>query len=157
MLELLHVSNLLLLERLQTACVNHLISLSSESIKSHASILRASWSMNLPRLEQFATKFYAENFEDVVDEGEFRCLIQESAESVKNREEEDTIIFVDDLRWWLGRVHGFKGGDDVGVTGKNAEIVVRVGENVETRRDAFLRQLDMLDSILEELDLFVVG
>ncbi|KAJ3124541.1 hypothetical protein HK100_011196, partial [Physocladia obscura] len=115
MLELLQVSDLLLLERLKTNCVNYIMSLPSDKIKNSNSLLRASWSMNLPRLEQHITKLYAQNFDKIASDVEFSELILESAQSVVNREEADTVIFVDDLKWWLSRLHGFNGDDDIGI------------------------------------------
>ncbi|KAI8848450.1 hypothetical protein BC829DRAFT_490047 [Chytridium lagenaria] len=106
-------------------------------------LLRASWSMNLPRLEQHLTKFYAERLCGRISRSMvFKELIRDSSESVKNREEVDTVIFVDDLRWWIGKIHGFDAGphDDVG--GR---------EDVERRREMYVWKMGMMDAVLAEL------
>ncbi|KAJ3003430.1 UNVERIFIED_CONTAM: hypothetical protein HDU68_005700, partial [Siphonaria sp. JEL0065] len=100
---------------------------------------------------QYITKLYAHNFDVVIQQEEFKALVRDSAESVINREEVDTVIFVDDLKWWLARTYGFDGEDDIGVVGKNGEILVKEGQNVASRRDEFERKVGMLDELLHEL------
>ncbi|ORY53221.1 hypothetical protein BCR33DRAFT_711555 [Rhizoclosmatium globosum] len=155
MLELLRVADLLLLERFKTSCVNYLIALPIEAIDNPADLLRASWDMNLPRLEQFITKLYAQRFEEYLKDNEIKTLVYESAESVVNREEVDTVIFADDLRYWLSRLHGFDGEEDIGIQGKNGEVLVRIGQQVDERRCELDKKTGRLDDILDELGLFV--
>ncbi|KAJ3205098.1 Ankyrin repeat and BTB/POZ domain-containing protein 1 [Dinochytrium kinnereticum] len=114
-------------------------------------LLRASWSMNLPRLEQHLTRYYAERLSYTLCRSRtFRSLVKDSSESVKNREETDTVIFVDDLRWWVGKIHGFDAGpmDDVGVPGRFI-----VGEDVEMRRRAYVWKIGLLDAVLAGLEI----
>ncbi|KAI9327369.1 BTB/POZ protein [Obelidium mucronatum] len=151
MLEILRAADLLLLVRLKSACVNYLVSLPFSRISNPAMLLRASWDMNLPRLEQYITKLYAQDFDRFVVEQEFHELVRDSAESVVNREQVDTVIFVDDLKWWLCRLYGFDGEDDVGVIGKNGEVVVKVGQNVYERRETLQTKIEQLDTLLASL------
>ncbi|KAI8622089.1 hypothetical protein BC830DRAFT_872157 [Chytriomyces sp. MP71] len=159
MMELLSVADLLLLEQLKTACVNHIVGLSYDLIMNPAELLRVSWATNLPRLEQFATRYYATHFDEVVTTKEFKNLVKDSAQSVKNREDQDTIIFVDDLTWWLCRLHGFDQSteNDIGITGKKGEYLVRVGENLENRTLECERKIGLLADVVTELglDIFV--
>ncbi|KAJ3404256.1 Ankyrin repeat and BTB/POZ domain-containing protein 1 [Chytriomyces hyalinus] len=157
MLENLIAADLLLLDSLKTAIVNHILTIPFSEIKDPAAFLRSSWAMNLPRLEQYITRFYAASFDQVLSDPEFRVLIKESAESVVNRQDTDTIIFADDLRFWLLRLHGFDGSidNDVGIVGKKGELLVRVGQNVMNREVECLRKIEALDTVVEELGLLV--
>ncbi|KAJ3096142.1 hypothetical protein HDU97_006196 [Phlyctochytrium planicorne] len=112
-------------------------------------LLRASWAMNLPRLEQHLTRFYAERLSRPLCSSKvFRALIKDSSDSVVNKQELDTVIFVDDLRWWIGKIHGFDAGpnDDVGVPGKFI-----VGEDADNRRRNYVWKMALVDRVLEEL------
>ncbi|KAJ3415434.1 hypothetical protein HDV05_005028 [Chytridiales sp. JEL 0842] len=152
-LELLKTADLLLLDRLKSHTVNHILNIPTSELEKPWLFLRASWEMNLPRLEQHITKFYAERILEFVNDEEFKSLVRDSADSVKNREETDTIIFVDDLRWWLGKLHGFDGDEDVGIS-IGGSVAVFPGQNVDERRKEYRMKMDMVDNILEELSIY---
>jgi ankyrin repeat/BTB/POZ domain-containing protein 1 len=110
--------------------------------------------MNLPRLEQHVTKFYAEHIMDYIADEEFKLLVKDSAMSVINRQETDTVIFVDDLRWWLGKLHGFDGDEDVGIAvsgGGASGVAVFPGQNVDVRRREYRMKMNLVDNVLAEL------
>ncbi|KAJ3090643.1 Ankyrin repeat and BTB/POZ domain-containing protein 1 [Quaeritorhiza haematococci] len=67
------------------------------------SLLRAAWSLNLSRLEQHLTRYFARTLPIHLPTTAFVDLIRDSAESIAARQETDTIIFVDDLRWCLAK------------------------------------------------------
>ncbi|KAJ3322011.1 hypothetical protein HDU76_013975 [Blyttiomyces sp. JEL0837] len=154
-LPVLEAADLLLLDRLKSQTVTQILSYPVLSLSNHADLLRASWSMNLPRLEQHLTRFYAETFDTHCQTQTFRTLIKDSSDSVVNRQETDTIIFVDDLRWWLGKLHGFEAGEDVGVVGRDGVLVAMVGERYEERLMEYERKVGILDGILSDLGIFV--
>lgn len=64
-------------------------------------VIRAAWDLRIQRLEEFAARYLAYRLEDYIDEPEFAELIQESASRIKKREETDTIELLDDIRYYL--------------------------------------------------------
>jgi hypothetical protein len=49
----------------------------------------------------------AMNLEKVVEADKFRLLVEESAATVKAREERDSIPLIDDIRYFVCRLHRF--------------------------------------------------
>lgn len=65
------------------------------------SLLRIGRIFKLPRLEGLCCEYIASNVEDMVESDELAELIVEDAESIKGRQEIDTIEVVDDIRFHI--------------------------------------------------------
>ena len=59
-------------------------------------VIRAGWLTRMPRLEEFAARFFAYRLEWYIDEEEFSDLVRESAQRIKGRQETDTIELLDE-------------------------------------------------------------
>ncbi|MCJ1363716.1 hypothetical protein MMC16_002825 [Acarospora aff. strigata] len=64
-------------------------------------VIRAGWLTRVPRLEEFAARYFAYRLEKYIDEEEFAELIVESAARIKGRQETDSIELLDDIRYYL--------------------------------------------------------
>ena len=64
-------------------------------------IVRAAWLLRIPRLEEFAARYFAYRLENHIDEEDFAELIKESAERIQKRQETDSIELLDDIRFYL--------------------------------------------------------
>lgn len=64
-------------------------------------ILRAGWLLRVPRLEEFAARYFAYRLERYIDLPEFAELVMESAARIRARQETDSIELVDDIRYYL--------------------------------------------------------
>ncbi|MCJ1308731.1 hypothetical protein MMC25_002385 [Agyrium rufum] len=64
-------------------------------------VLRAAWLTRVPRLEEFAARYFAFRLESFIDEPEFTEIIKESAARIQSRQETDSIELVDDIRYYL--------------------------------------------------------
>ena len=64
-------------------------------------VLRAAWLTRVPRLEQFAARFFAYRLENYLDDEEFATVIRESAARIEARQDTDSIELVDDIRYYL--------------------------------------------------------
>ena len=59
-------------------------------------VIRAGWLTRVPRLEEFAARYFAYRLEKYIDEEEFAELIVESAARIKGRQETDSIELLDE-------------------------------------------------------------
>lgn len=59
-------------------------------------VVRAGWSTRVPRLEEFAARYFAYRLESYIEEQEFADLIQESASRIQSRQETDSIELLDE-------------------------------------------------------------
>ncbi|KAI8051037.1 hypothetical protein BDF22DRAFT_694487 [Syncephalis plumigaleata] len=66
----------------------------------------AQW--KLDRLEQWCVRWFASNLEHVASTDEFRKLVQESAEDIIERQDIDSIILVDEIRYWLRKQYNYE-------------------------------------------------
>ncbi|KAI9788857.1 MAG: hypothetical protein M1816_006521 [Peltula sp. TS41687] len=64
-------------------------------------VIRAGWLTRMQRLDAFGAKYLASRLEDYIEEDEFADLIRESAASIKERQETDSIDLLDDIRFYL--------------------------------------------------------
>jgi hypothetical protein len=64
-------------------------------------VLRAAWLLNVPRLEEFAARYFAYRLERYVDDDEFAQAVRESAGRIRSRQDTDSIELVDDIRYYL--------------------------------------------------------
>lgn len=124
-LDLLYISDMLLIDRLKTKAAVAISTLGSATNnllvdRTHTTngddedaqqvemepiniydVIHAAWDLRVQRLEEFAARYLAYRLEDYIDEAEFAELIQESASRIKKREETDTIELLDDIRYYL--------------------------------------------------------
>ncbi|KAI8925082.1 hypothetical protein BC831DRAFT_505163 [Entophlyctis helioformis] len=109
--DLLLAADLLLLDRLKTAVVLYITttpailpSPPSPPLLDPYDLMRTAWALNLPRLENHVSQYFARCLStDMVDSPEFLDLVTESAQSIRARQETDTVVLIDDLRFWIGR------------------------------------------------------
>ncbi|KAI0021343.1 BTB/POZ domain-containing protein [Xylariomycetidae sp. FL0641] len=66
-------------------------------------VIRAAWDLDVQKLEEFTARYLAYRLEDYIDEPEFVELVRESAARLKNREANDTIELLDDIRYYVGQ------------------------------------------------------
>ena len=59
-------------------------------------VVRAGWLTRVPRLEEFAARYFTYRLESYIDEVEFADLIRESAERIRGRQETDSIELLDE-------------------------------------------------------------
>lgn len=59
-------------------------------------VVRAGWLTRVPRLEEFAARYFAHRLESYIEEPEFADLIQESAQRIQGRQETDSIELLDE-------------------------------------------------------------
>ena len=64
-------------------------------------VLRAAWLLRVPRLEEFAARYFAQRLEHYIDRPEFLEIVAESAARIKARQATDSIELVDDIRHYL--------------------------------------------------------
>ena len=64
-------------------------------------IIRAAWLLRVPRLEEFAARYFAYRLEHYIDIPAFAELVIESAARIKARQKTDSIELVDDIRYYL--------------------------------------------------------
>ena len=60
-------------------------------------VIRAGWLTRVPRLEEFAARYFAYRLESYIQEEEFAELIRESAGRITGRQETDSIELLDEL------------------------------------------------------------
>eukprot|EP00842_Homolaphlyctis_polyrhiza_P001567 jgi/Hompol1/2410/HPOL_005989-RA len=103
--DVLIAADLLLLDRLKSLVVLQIVSY-SDLPDSPFALMRTAWQLNLPRLEQHLSQYFARHIETLSTDPEFLDLIRESAESIVMRQDTDTVVFVDDLRFWIASICG---------------------------------------------------
>lgn len=59
-------------------------------------VVRAGWFTRVPRLEEFAARYFAYRLENYIEEPEFADLIHESASRIQGRQETDSIELLDE-------------------------------------------------------------
>ncbi|KAJ3298417.1 hypothetical protein HK104_010747 [Borealophlyctis nickersoniae] len=145
---LLITADLLLLPRLTSRTQTYITTLPSIPPPGPYTFLRTAWSLSLHRLEQHVTRYFADHLEEEGTKPEFRDLVRESAEMILGRQETDTVVFVDDLRFWCGREVD---GGDVGA-GVWEEVALSEGGDGgyrERKRVEYVRKMRVLEGVLE--------
>ena len=95
-------------------------------------VLRAGWLTRVPRLEEFAARYFAYRLERYIDEEDFADLIRESAARIKSRQETDSIELLDDIRHYLSERFRLR-FEDSGIEemmDENGEITTDIGAEV---------------------------
>ncbi|KAH8550422.1 BTB/POZ protein [Umbelopsis sp. PMI_123] len=112
-------------------------------------LIRTAIDLGVDRIEQYCTKYLAEHLDDHIGDEEFKSLIKESAESIAEREETDTIPFIDELRYFLGKKYSVPTAD----LDASGRVHVFVKETLTAMEAEYNHKLDMLDEILDGLGL----
>ncbi|EGV64055.1 hypothetical protein PSN45_003852 [Yamadazyma tenuis] len=170
--DLLYLSDELLVERLKSLCAVNITSkfkdfsfgemteLKETTGYDVFELVRISWATRCDKLEHFTSKLIATNLETIFHNPELSSklhdLIEESAGRIEHRQATDTIELVDDIRYYLSKKYG--------VSTALLEDFVPIGpsftgvfaEDTKLRKDSLLmysRDLEMIDTMLETLDL----
>ena len=116
-------------------------------------VLRAAWLTRVPRLEQFAARYFAYRLERYLDEEEFTEVIKESAARIEQRQEIDSIELVDDIRFYLSERFRLR-FEDVGWEEMEEEEDMKAQraqeQNVAGGKEEVKGELDDLASSMEE-------
>ena len=104
--EVLDAATRYMLPGLRNQCSNALIEMAEEI--DVFSLLEMARMYDLPRLENFVMERMADILEEVVWTEEFSEMVRESAATVERREEIDSIPVVDEIRYFVYRMHKFE-------------------------------------------------
>ena len=96
-------ADVFLLDRLKNLCVQFIINLKDLPKPGFCDWMRAAWALHLDRLEQHLARYLAQNLEEMLELPEIIELIIESASNIVDRQETDTIILIDDVRYWINK------------------------------------------------------
>lgn len=119
-------------------------------------ILRAGWATSTRRLEEYAARYLARHLDGVLWTAAFAAAVQESASRIAARQQTDTIELVDDVRYYLGQLHGIylemePADRKSQLQGKAVEHDAWVG--LTEYEVAYNEKLAALDDVLASLDL----
>lgn len=111
-IDVLFAADLLLIERLKVRAAIVISTLGNGSMRANSlapelpaeeheviniyDVLRAGWLTRVPRLEEFAARYFAYRLETYIEEEEFAEVIQESAARIQGRQETDSIELLDE-------------------------------------------------------------
>ncbi|KAG2221430.1 hypothetical protein INT45_005235 [Circinella minor] len=146
--EIMLTADMLMLDRLKSIAAITLTS-SKEPIIDIYDLIRTAIRLNVDRLEQWCTKYFADHLDDYILKPEFKQLIRESAQSIAGREETDSIPLIDDLRYFLGKKY-YIFEEELNPEGKVSEDYRNNWTDMET---LYNEKLEMLDNVLESLGL----
>lgn len=111
-IDVLFAADLLLIEKLKVRAAVVISTLGNGSMRANHTgvelgaedheviniydVLRAGWLTRVPRLEEFAARYFAYRLETYIEEEEFAEVIQESAGRIQGRQETDSIELLDE-------------------------------------------------------------
>ncbi|KAI9253547.1 hypothetical protein BY458DRAFT_521795 [Sporodiniella umbellata] len=146
--DVLLVADMLLIDRLKAlaaiAITNH-----EEPVINVYELIDTAIELEVDRVEQYCIKYFADHLDSHIKQPEFRQLIQKSAQTIKKREKTDTIPFIDDLRYFLGKKY-FIADEDLNELGKVDDEYQETWTELES---LYNEKLELLDGLLEELGL----
>ncbi|KAI9318040.1 BTB/POZ protein [Dichotomocladium elegans] len=96
------VADMLMLDRLKSIASIALTS-ADEPIMDIFQLTRTAVELNVDRLEQWCIRYFSDHLDRYIQDPLFHELIRESAQSIAGRQETDSIPFIDELRYWLGK------------------------------------------------------
>lgn len=165
--QLLFAADELFLERLKTICAVNLTStykefsfenyekLFSEVGYDAFDLVRVAWQTRCDKLEQHMIKMISFNLSHIYHRHDCKkkalSLIEESASRIRQRQSTDTIEFVDDMRYYLGKKYSVADAfqDFPGLeVGPENDIAIFKNATISYERD-----IEMIDSLLSELQL----
>jgi ankyrin repeat/BTB/POZ domain-containing protein 1 len=145
--EVLIKADMFLLDKLKTLASIALTS-SSKPLEDIYVLMRTAIDLNIERLEQWCSRWFAEHLNEVLEDQRFLDLIYESAHSIQKRQETDSIPFVDDLRYWLSKKYSVLEEDIDKKSGK-----VHEDEDITAWETEYNSNLEKIDQILLKLNL----
>ncbi|KAI7887082.1 POZ domain-containing protein [Lichtheimia hyalospora FSU 10163] len=146
--DVLLAADMLMLDRLKSIAAIALTT-PDEPILDIYDLTRTAISLNVDRLEQWCIRYFADHFDDYINQQRFHDLIRESAQSIAGRQETDSIPLIDDLRYFLGKKYCIF-EEDMNPEGRVSEEYKDTWTELET---LYNEKLEMLDNILESLGL----
>lgn len=111
-------------------------------------ILYFAWGTRIERLEHYAAKHVAMNLDKYIDTSAFKKAILKSAERISNREESDSIEFVDDIRFYLLEKYKLE-PEDI----EYYEELSEIEDDLETDFASYKNDCLLINGILFELNL----
>ncbi|RIA83486.1 hypothetical protein C1645_699428 [Glomus cerebriforme] len=144
--EVLIKADMYLLDKLKSLASIVLTS-SLEPLEDIYVLRRTAVDLNIDRLEQWCSRWFAEHLNEVLEDQRFLDLIYESAHSIQKRQETDTIPFVDDLRYWLSKKYSVFEGDIDKKSGRVDD------EDITAWEAEYNSTLEKIDQILLNLNL----
>lgn len=124
-------------------------------------MIEISWQTRSERLEQHMTKLLAHNIEALCEDEHNRqkvlLLIRKSAQSIKERQETDTIELIDDMRYYLAKKYAvYDEFTNLEGVGRGLNPNMAEPEDNRTFKAALLdhgHDVAIIDSLLDELSL----
>ncbi|KAF7724119.1 hypothetical protein EC973_001303 [Apophysomyces ossiformis] len=141
-------AEMLLIERLKVIAAITLTN-QTEPVIDIYELIRTAIALNVDRLEQWCIKYFADHFDEFVDEPDFHAIIRESAHSIAGRQETDSIPVVDDLRYFLSKKYGIL-DEDLNAAGRVDDEYQDTWTDLETM---YNEKLEKLDRVLSSLGL----
>lgn len=155
-MDVMYDSDMLLLDKLKNlAALTIIREEDQEQPHSIYSVIRAAWTLRIVRLEYYAARYIADNFDRYIKDPEFGKIVVESANRMNIREETDTIELIDDIRYFLAKRYGIFFDDDLDADETNQEIG-RIEDTVlgiSPYERQYNHRLDLIDELLASLDL----
>lgn len=149
-LDVILLSDFILIDRLKSIATTVIIQ-SREILEEYSifDILYFAWSNRLERLEQYVAKIVADNLKGFSQKKEFRQAIIKSSERIAERQETDTIEFIDDIRYFLLKKYNLELEDhqffEEGAVDDN---FVAEGEYLD-----YINDVKLINDILDDLGL----
>ncbi|KAG1051677.1 hypothetical protein G6F43_006134 [Rhizopus delemar] len=146
--DVLIVADMLLIDRLK-AIAAIAITNQEEPVVDIYELIQTAIELEVERVEQYCIKYFADHLDEYIKQPEFLNLIKMSAQSIKRREETDSIPFIDDLRYFLSKKY-FIADEDLNESGRVNEEYQDTWTEMES---LYNQKLEILDQILESLGL----
>jgi len=137
--EVFLAGDMFLLPGLRTEATNWLISQKMISLENVLEALSLAQHFSATKLEQQCCEIIALNLEECVQQPEFTDFVAESIQSIKNRQETDSVPLIDDIRYEILRFHGNQGPDQDPTSARS------------TAARARRQKLALLDTVIETL------
>ncbi|KAI8336101.1 hypothetical protein BC941DRAFT_354629 [Chlamydoabsidia padenii] len=146
--EVLLAADLLFLPRLKALAAITLTGQNEPCMDIYV-LMQTALDLNVERLEQWCTQYFARHLDTFAKQPAFHQLIRASANSIARRQETDSIPFIDELRYYLGKDCCIE-DDDLNDDGVLDEEYKDDWTDLEKE---YNMKLDLLDDILNSLGL----
>ncbi|CAG8529288.1 16526_t:CDS:2 [Acaulospora colombiana] len=148
--DVLIFSDMYLLDKLKSLASISLTNLKEPTMNIYT-LMRTAIDLNVERLESWCSRWFADHINEVLEERQFLELVKESAESIKHRQETDTIPLIDDIRYWLSKKYGVFEDD---IDGKSGRVMMEYeGDEFFSWEVEYNETLERIDKVLEKLEL----
>ncbi|CAG8621331.1 14210_t:CDS:2 [Acaulospora morrowiae] len=142
-------ADMYLLDKLKSIASIALTNL-KEPIKDIYTLMRTALDLGVERLESWCSHWFADHINEVLEEPQFLELVEESAASIKQRQETDTIPLIDEIRYWLSKKYCVLEED---VDKKSGRVMEHEGEEILLWEEEYNKILERIDQALEKLKL----